>query len=140
MCLMVNYKKKVNFFSLLKVTEESDLELDPDPDPLVRGMGPRIRIHTKMSRIPNTGFRSVIVIYTCRNPGIGSWSPAWRRGEQLAGTMQSQRPRRCIPVGKPLAVMVSDPKHFRILSLCQCCGSGPAFQVNPDPDPQHWFV
>ncbi len=26
-----------------------------DPDPLVRGMDPRIRIHTKMSWIRNTG-------------------------------------------------------------------------------------
>jgi hypothetical protein len=26
----------------------------PDPDPLVRGMDPRIRIHTKMSWIRNT--------------------------------------------------------------------------------------
>jgi hypothetical protein len=28
---------------------------DPNPDPLVRGMDPRIRIDTKMSRISNTG-------------------------------------------------------------------------------------
>ncbi len=28
---------------------------DPDPDPLVRGTDPRIWIHTKMSRIRNTG-------------------------------------------------------------------------------------
>ncbi len=27
---------------------------DPHPDPLVRGTDPRIRIHTKMSRIPDT--------------------------------------------------------------------------------------
>jgi hypothetical protein len=27
-----------------------------DPDPLVRGMGPRVRIHTKMSWIRNTDF------------------------------------------------------------------------------------
>jgi hypothetical protein len=33
---------------------ESDLELDPDP--LVRGTDPRIRIRTKMSQIPNTAF------------------------------------------------------------------------------------
>ncbi len=33
--------------------------LDPNRDPLVRGTDPgiRIRIHTKMSRIPNTGFQ-----------------------------------------------------------------------------------
>jgi hypothetical protein len=36
---------------------ESDAELDPDLDPLVRGgTDPGIRIRTKMSRIPNTGF------------------------------------------------------------------------------------
>ncbi len=29
---------------------------DPDPDPLVRGIDPRIRIHTKMSWIRNTGY------------------------------------------------------------------------------------
>jgi hypothetical protein len=29
-------------------------DLDPNPDPLVRGMDPRIRIHTKMSWIRNT--------------------------------------------------------------------------------------
>ncbi len=28
--------------------------MDPDPDPLVRDTDPRIRIRTKMSRIPNT--------------------------------------------------------------------------------------
>jgi hypothetical protein len=31
---------------------ESDPELEPDPDPLVRGTDPGIRIRTKMSRIP----------------------------------------------------------------------------------------
>jgi len=33
--------------------------MKPDPDPLVRGMDPRIRIHTKMSWIRNTGSGSV---------------------------------------------------------------------------------
>jgi hypothetical protein len=35
-----------------------DLEPDPEsePNPLVRGTDPRVRIHTKMSRIRNTGF------------------------------------------------------------------------------------
>jgi hypothetical protein len=31
---------------------------DPDPDPLVRGMNPRIRIHPKMSWIHNTARKS----------------------------------------------------------------------------------
>jgi hypothetical protein len=36
--------------------KKSDPDLDPEPDPLVRGTDPgiRIRIRTKMSRIPNT--------------------------------------------------------------------------------------
>jgi hypothetical protein len=31
-----------------------DPDLDPDPEPLVRGTDPGIRIRTKMSRIPDT--------------------------------------------------------------------------------------
>jgi hypothetical protein len=34
-----------------------DRELDPDPDPIVRGADPGIRIRINMSRIPNTAFR-----------------------------------------------------------------------------------
>ncbi len=49
-------KKKNNFFCILKV-KEWDLELDPDPDPLVRDMNPGIRIRTNMSRIPNTALK-----------------------------------------------------------------------------------
>ncbi len=37
---------------------DPDLEADPDPDPLVCGTDPGIRI-TKMSRIPNTGLKSM---------------------------------------------------------------------------------
>ncbi len=40
------------------------LESDPNPDPLVRGMDPRVRIRTKMSRIPNTGFAGQYVIHS----------------------------------------------------------------------------
>ncbi len=47
--------KKKHFFNILKVTEErsSDTELEPDPEPLVRGTDPRIRIQirTKMAQI-----------------------------------------------------------------------------------------
>jgi hypothetical protein len=52
-CLWASYE---NFFVHLR--KESDLELDPesDPDPLVRGTDPGIRIRTKMSRVPNTDF------------------------------------------------------------------------------------
>jgi hypothetical protein len=55
-CLLVSYKKKMDFFASLKAMKKrSDQELDPDPDPnpLVRGMDPRIRIRTKMLRNPN---------------------------------------------------------------------------------------
>jgi hypothetical protein len=36
-----------------------------DPDPLVRGTDPRIRIRTKMSRIPNTGYRGTLFNRIC---------------------------------------------------------------------------
>jgi hypothetical protein len=44
---------KIFFSSLKSLKKESDPELDPDQ--LVRGTDPRIRIHTKTSRIPDTG-------------------------------------------------------------------------------------
>ncbi len=44
------------FVCILKVNDESK-DPHPDPDPLVRGMDPRIRIHTKMSWIRNTGLQ-----------------------------------------------------------------------------------
>jgi hypothetical protein len=33
-----------SLFSILKITEKFDPELDPDPDPLVKGTDPRIRV------------------------------------------------------------------------------------------------
>jgi hypothetical protein len=50
MCLRAISKNKFFFFASLK----SDPELDPDPDPLVRGVDLGIRIRTKMFRIPDT--------------------------------------------------------------------------------------
>jgi hypothetical protein len=56
-----NKNKKLFFVGTLKVYDEnSRIRIqDPDLDPLVRGMDPRIqsriRIHTKMSWIRNTG-------------------------------------------------------------------------------------
>ncbi len=38
--------------------------LDPDPDPLVRGMDPRIRIHTKMWWIRNTAAKNICFVTT----------------------------------------------------------------------------
>jgi hypothetical protein len=52
--------KNYFFAGILKVNDENSririLDSDPDrnPDPLVRGMDPRIRIHPKMSWIRNT--------------------------------------------------------------------------------------
>jgi hypothetical protein len=56
MCLRVSYRAKIFFFKyffcILKVTEDSY--------PLVKGTDPRIRIRTKMSRIPNTAFQEIV--------------------------------------------------------------------------------
>jgi hypothetical protein len=64
-------KNMLNFFwhPESQWRKESDRVLDPvpvlDPDPLVRGTYPRIRIRTKMSRIPNTGlFRELCYLCT----------------------------------------------------------------------------
>jgi hypothetical protein len=38
----------------------ADPELDPYPDPLGRGTDPRIRIRTKVTRIPNTAYVKLI--------------------------------------------------------------------------------
>ncbi len=52
--------KNYFFAGILKFNDENSwIRIqDPDPDPLVRGMDPRIRIriHPKMSWIRNTGF------------------------------------------------------------------------------------
>ncbi len=55
-------KKKLFFVGVLKVNDENSRVLIQDPDPLVRGMDPRIRIriHTKMSWIRNTGKNKAI--------------------------------------------------------------------------------
>jgi hypothetical protein len=48
----------------LKVNEENSRIRIQDPDPLVRGMDPRIRIHTKMSWIRNSGVQGRFGIRT----------------------------------------------------------------------------
>jgi hypothetical protein len=59
MCLLASYEKnmiKSNiYFATFKSIKKS-VGSDPEPDPLVRGTDPgiRIRIHTEMSQIPNT--------------------------------------------------------------------------------------
>jgi hypothetical protein len=66
----------------LKVNDEnSRIRIqDPNPDPSVRGMDPRIRIHSKMSWIRNTAFTFVAWIFTCTvwqvdsNMKLGEWA------------------------------------------------------------------
>jgi hypothetical protein len=41
------------------------LDRGPDPDPFVRGMDPRIRIRTKMSRIRNTAIERHLISKIC---------------------------------------------------------------------------
>jgi hypothetical protein len=50
-----NVQTKIVFVGILKVNDEkSRIRIqDPDPDPLVRGMDPRIRILSKMPWIRN---------------------------------------------------------------------------------------
>ncbi len=48
----------------MKVKDENNWIRIQDPDPLVRGMDPRIRIHPKMTWIRNTGLR-VRKTHTC---------------------------------------------------------------------------
>jgi hypothetical protein len=48
------FKLKLFFVGILKVNDEKSRIRIQDPDPLVRGMDPRIRIHSKMSWIWNT--------------------------------------------------------------------------------------
>jgi hypothetical protein len=65
-----NLVKKVSFCWILKVNDENSRIRIQDPDPLVRGMDPRIRIriHPKMSWIHNTAKNELIVSSLSRPP------------------------------------------------------------------------
>jgi hypothetical protein len=52
---------KKNLDSYCFVTSFGLFILDPNPDPLVRGMDPRIRIHAKMSWIRKTAYKKKAV-------------------------------------------------------------------------------
>jgi hypothetical protein len=56
------FKQKLFFVGILKVNDEKSRIRIQDPDPLVRGMDPRIRIriHSKMPWIRNTDFYNTI--------------------------------------------------------------------------------
>ncbi len=58
-----NYKKNELTKIFLQSLKKSDPELAPGPDPdsLFRGTDPGIRIRTKMSWIPYTGFRTILL-------------------------------------------------------------------------------
>jgi hypothetical protein len=51
MCLWASYKKEKKIFFVASL---KSMKKESDPDRLVRGADPGIRIRTKMSRIPNT--------------------------------------------------------------------------------------
>ncbi len=61
-----NKLEKILFFvGVLKVRDwRKEQDPNPEPDPLVRGTNPRIRIRTKMSQIQNTAFNYYIRSYT----------------------------------------------------------------------------
>jgi hypothetical protein len=52
-----------------------------DPDPLVRGMDPRIRIHSKMSWIRNTG--SVVVTSVSGAGGVTKFTRPWSKRHEF---------------------------------------------------------
>ncbi len=80
--------------------------LDPYPDPLVRGTGPRIRIRTKMSRIPGTDTNIVeIFIWFSR------LATSWRIAPLL---VQSSATSAGAPATSPRSVRASNsgkPTH-----------------------------
>jgi hypothetical protein len=65
-----NCVKNQFFAGILKVNDEnSRIRIqDPDPDPLVRRMDPRIRIHPKMTWIRNTDFNNKVFFLSGRKP------------------------------------------------------------------------
>jgi hypothetical protein len=62
--------------SMTKIAGSGSRNRVKDPDPLVRGMYPRIRIHTKMSWIRNTGdnFQNTVLYEYMSECGFGSSS------------------------------------------------------------------
>ncbi len=58
---------KISFAGILTVSDENSTIRIQDPDPLVRGIYPRIRIHPKMAWIRNTAREEVCLMgaYIC---------------------------------------------------------------------------
>ncbi len=67
-------KKKIwqKIFFCLRLEGRWRKEQDPEPDPLVRGTNPRIRIHTNVSRIRNTALviRDILLATGCRGTTV----------------------------------------------------------------------
>ncbi len=137
LCLLVSYTKKMGKFFFSSWRKESDPELDPDPDPLVRGTDPRIWIGTKMSRIQNNAFKNSSQsphLTTSEVPKTRSRSHAWKSClmwvQKLAG-MASPNSTTSGRITPPIRPRHHDQKSPTTEK--QCCGSM-IFGVDPDPD------
>jgi hypothetical protein len=80
-----NRKKNLDSYNFETSFGFLSLKNDVDPDALIRGMDPRIRIHTKMSWIRNTAKNNRILWIRvqirfhsnaqCRKRGVPGWTP-----------------------------------------------------------------
>jgi hypothetical protein len=104
-----NCVKNLFFAGILKVNEENSRTRiqDPDPDPLVRSMDSRIRIHLKMSWIQNTNCNHRNCCLGWRDAGVEVLQPARavREGGVLGRFLPPQQagPRHTQPAKISLA-------------------------------------
>jgi hypothetical protein len=83
---VISKKTRKNYF-LLASWRLCRKKQDPEPDPLVRGMDPRIRIRTKMSQICNTGSNIMLMWVSPRSGKLNKLSPyCIPRGGEWTGT------------------------------------------------------
>ncbi len=85
-----NFVKKFDFCWRLKGKWRKNQVSDPNPDPLVRGMYPRIRIHTKLSLDPqrcSQGIRIRLDMQwgTSCLGAAAPWTAGWRPGRGRGG-------------------------------------------------------
>ncbi len=91
------FVKVIFFAGILKANDENSRIRIQDPDPLVRGMDLRIRIHTKMSWIRNTAFddRSLQLHSPSRSRSASSMTRYLTRSslkERLFSSWSASRP------------------------------------------------
>jgi hypothetical protein len=93
-------RKNYDFFlaSWSHRRKELDPELDPDPDPLVRGTDPGIRIRNKMSRISNTGSNTTLWSYP--SPPLDGRDALSRGSRPSAAQSLDQRDAHCNVITK----------------------------------------